>query len=740
VADLGDELFGMALHHVSRMLGVTQGGQVLLSGAAVGLLTELPPGIALRDLGPHRLRDVVRPVQLHQAVAEGIPDSFPPVPAALSRSGTLPAATTSFVGRERQLQELVDLLAVRRLVTLTGVGGSGKTRLALEVARRLQGSDRDGVCLVELAGLGNAELVPGAVLGALGMREPPAGMSATEALCAALADRAMLVVLDNCEHVVTGVATLVSALLPACAGLHVLATSREPLRVSGEVERLVLPLDRPAASAAEPLDRLAAYDAVRLLVERGSDVRPGFRLTGGNAAAVTSICAGLEGLPLAIELVAARLRTLSPEQLAARLGEQLDLLTDGARTRPDRQQTMRATLDWSHGLLAEDEKIVFRRLSIFAGGFTLEAAADVTGSDGVTEGQVVDAMERLASKSLIEIDHECEEPRLRMLEPVRQYAAERLRAAGERDEIVRRHLAWVVRFASAAGRGFLAEQLVWSARLRGEHDNIRQALEVALAGIDREAALRITGALGIAWYTMGQPDGRRWVAQALDAATGMPDRLRARALFAAGMLDENALDDQLAVQHVREAIELFRRLGNRRGEAWALMAMGRAAWSTEVEGRTPSAWFEDALRIFREVGEPAGIGWLLAFLAAESYYETGNLEAAKRGATEALEVGTASGVLQVVAESQRILALVAGMRGEYDESQRLFDQAVDALEQARDDYQLASVLDTRAFVAFERPRVAGARGSSQGVPSCPRQWLGRANHPRHNPLRPSTVG
>jgi class 3 adenylate cyclase len=247
VADLGDELFGMALHHVSRMLGVTQGGQVLLSGAAVGLITEIPPGIALRDLGPHRLRDVVRPVQLHQAVAEGIPDSFPPVPAAMSRSGTLPAATTSFVGRERQLQELVDLLAVRRLVTLTGVGGSGKTRLALEVARRLQGSHRDGVCLVELAGLGNAALVPGAVLEAVGMREPPAGTSATEALCAALAERALLLVLDNCEHVVAGVAALVSELLRACAKLHVLATSREPLRLPGEVERPVPPLDRSLA-------------------------------------------------------------------------------------------------------------------------------------------------------------------------------------------------------------------------------------------------------------------------------------------------------------------------------------------------------------------------------------------------------------------------------------------------------------------------------------------------------------
>ena len=307
------------------------------------------------------------------------------------------------MGRERELRELVDLLAARRLVTLTGVGGSGKTRLALEVARRVEDQHRDGVCLVELAGLGTDVLVPEAVLGALGMREPTAGRSASEVLCAALADRDLLLVLDNCEHVVAGVAALVSALLPACPALHVLATSREPLRVPGEVERPVPPLDLPDPEAVESPERLAEYDAVRLLVERGGDVRPGFRLTDGNAAAVASICAELAGLPLAIELAAARLRTLSAEQVAARLGEQLDLLTHGGRTRPDRQQTMRATLDWSHGLLTPDEQTVFRRLSIFAGGFTLDAAEQVVDGDGVERASVADAVERLASRSLVAV-------------------------------------------------------------------------------------------------------------------------------------------------------------------------------------------------------------------------------------------------------------------------------------------------------------------------------------------------
>jgi predicted ATPase len=710
VADLGDELFGMALHHVSRILGVTHGGQVLLSGAAVGLLTELPPGIALRDLGPHRLRDVVRPVQLHQAVAEGIPDAFPPVPAAMIRSGTLPAATTSFVGRERQRRELVDLLAVRRLVTLTGVGGSGKTRLALEVARRLQDACRDGVCLVELAGLGSDTLVPEAVIGALGMREPMAGRSATEFLCASLADRDLLLVLDNCEHVVGGVAALVSALLSACAGLHVLATGREPLLVPGEIERPVPPLDRPDPAVVESLERLADYDAVRLLVERGSDVRPGFRLTDGNSGAVARICAALEGLPLAIELAAARLRTLSPEQVAARLGEQLDLLTHGGRGRPDRQQTMRAALDWSHQLLAPDEQIVFRRLSVFAGGFTLDAAEQVAEGDGLDRTAVADAVERLASKSLIPIDHDRAEPRLHMLEPVRQYAAEWLNQAGERDRVVRRHLEWVVSLAAKAGKGFMREQRRWSARLRDEQDNIRQAMESALVESDPEAALHIAAALGWPWFAMGQPDAHAWIVRALEAAPGAPALIRAVGLLGAGMHAENALDYDEALVHLREALAISRAIGARALEGWVLSYLGRAAArAIDVDARPAAAWFEDALRIFREVDELLGIGWMLGLLAEEQF-KAGDLEGAGSRATEAYDLATRSGLPQIVAESRRVLAVVAVQRGKHADAKRLLEEVAAEHEQAGDRWELALTLTMTAQLTLGRgdhPRALG---------------------------------
>src|SRR5262249_14844733 len=310
--------------------------------------------------------------------------------------------------------------------------------------------------------------------------------------------------------------------------------------------------------------------------------------------------------------------------------------------------------------------------------------------------------ERLASKSLIELDHEREEPRLHMLEPIRQYAAERLRAAGERDEIVRRHLDWVVRFAVRAGLRFNAEQRYWTLRLRDEHDNVRQALEASFAGVDREAALRIAAALGTVWYARGQPDGRTVVVRALDAAPGAPDLLRARALFGAGMLEENALDYRQALLHLREALAVYRTCGVRSGEAWTLMAMGRAAWWIDVDGRPAAAWFADALQIFREVGEQAGIGFILSILAGESYW-AGDRELAASQAAEALEIGTASGVLQilVVGESRRMLAVLAADRGQHAESKRLIEQAAQAFEHAGDRWQLAHMLTTMAFLACE---------------------------------------
>jgi len=452
--------------------------------------------------------------------------------------------------------------------------------------------------------------------------------------------------------------------------------------------------DGDPAASQEP-ESLAGFDAIQLLVERARDVRPGFRLTKANAVAVAEICQWLDGLPLALELAAGRLRVLSPEQVAARLGDQLGLLTEGARTLPGRQQTRRATLDWSYGMLAPEEQTLFERLSVFAGGFTLEAADVVAGEgDGV-----LDPLERLVSKSLVALDHERAEPRFRMLEPIRQYAAERLQHAGAQDELLRRHRNWVVGFAELAGIGFISERQPWGRRLREEQDNVRQALEVSLARGDSEAALRIVAALGYAWFMTGQPDGLAWAQRALAQAVAAPDRLRAGALVTAGILSQASHDHHRALSYLREALALFRRTGGRRTEAFTLLWLGRAAMAADVEGgRAATVWFEEALRRYREVGLPGGGAWCLAFLGDDAF-ERGDLETAAVRAAEAQACAIEAGAPEVVVESKRILGLVAARRGEYAEAERLFADVVAAYREADDRYQLAAVLGAMAGLA-----------------------------------------
>jgi predicted ATPase/DNA-binding SARP family transcriptional activator len=375
---------------------------------------------------------------LHEQIAAG---GFPlplPLPTALPREGSLdtgkhnlPAPRTSFVGRERQMVEVKRTLAMTRLLTLTGAGGSGKTRLALEIARDLIGTYPDGVWLVELAPLVEGELVPETVAEILGVREQP-GRSRLETLLDALRDKEMLLVLDNCEHLIDAAARLADVLLSSCPHVRVLATSREPLGVRGELSWLVPPLSAPGSQQSPTVEELESYESARLFADRGSRRHPGFALTSENAQAVGQVCARLEGIPLAIELAAARVGMLSSEQILKRLGYSLKLLTGGDRSADHRHQTLRATLDWSYELLEEPEQVVFRRLSVFAGGFTLEAAESVGAGGDIGEEDVLDLLGGLVEKSLVVAEESWQRgARYRLLEPVRQYAREKLEEGEE---------------------------------------------------------------------------------------------------------------------------------------------------------------------------------------------------------------------------------------------------------------------------------------------------------------------
>ncbi len=494
-------------------------------------------------------------------------------PARFTPPNNLPAALTSFVGRGRELREVTGLLDRHRLVTLTGAGGAGKTRLAIEAACTRADACPDGVWLVELAGLDEAALVPAEVASALGLTLR-SQRSALEGLSAQLAGWDALLVLDNCEHLVTACAVLAEHLLGICPRLRVLATSREPLRVGGEVTWRVPSLMLPDRAHRDDPAELMSYASVRLFCERAADAAPGFALDADNAGAVTEICLRLDGMPLALELAAARVGALSPAQIAGRLTDALAVLTAGSRTALDRQQTLRATLRWSHDLLTDDERRLFRRLGVFAGGFPLEGAEAVAAGDGIDARDVADLLSRLVDKSLVVTDEERGSYRYRLLETMRQYANELLVAAGEAAALRSRHFAHHLRVAAAADpEGAAAGSSGALDRLEVDHDNLRAALGWAL-GAEPQRALELAVRMWPMWMAAGHfQEGRRWLEAALTAAPE-PTTVRAEALRAACGLEIRlgATGDLGALGAERVAI--FRALGDRRGVAHALDEAG----------------------------------------------------------------------------------------------------------------------------------------------------------------------
>jgi predicted ATPase/DNA-binding SARP family transcriptional activator/DNA-binding CsgD family transcriptional regulator len=512
---------------------------------------------------------------------EAPPLGSPPKRPSGASKHNLPAPRTSFVGRERELMEVKRALSMTRLLTLTGTGGSGKTRLALEVARNLVGAYQDGVWLVGLAGLSDSELVPQAVAGALGVREQP-GQQLIDVLVEALRDKEMLLILDNCEHLVEATARLVDVMLDTCPRLRGLATSREALDIAGEVRWTVPSLSVPDPRLPPTVGKLEGSESARLFVERASDRRPDFALVPDNAGAVAEVCRRLDGIPLAIELAAARVGTLSVEQISQKLMDSLTLLTSGDRTAAPRHRTLRGALNWSYELLGDQEQVFFRRLSTFMGGWTLEAVEAVVSGDGVEEGNVLDLLSGLVDKSLVVADATREGGvRYRLLEPIRQYASEKLEERGEAEAIKRRHAAFYLALAERAypelrGPG----QVKWLHRLMQENDNLRAAMAWLLSEDDTETAARIGWALWPFWWFRGQHrEGRRLMEAVLESESELPPVLQIRANVAAGLMVYGQADMETTERYAKKLIRLSRLatvLGERR------------------EGRTPPSIQEGA--------------------------------------------------------------------------------------------------------------------------------------------------
>ncbi len=604
-----------------------------------------------------------------------------------SAKGNLPASLDRFVGRHHDLDAIRALRGELRLVTLTGPGGSGKTRLALEVARPLGAEHADGVWLVDLAPIDDETVIAEATMAALGLRGSDA--PARDVLRAYLAGRDTLLLVDNCEHVLGGAATLIAELLVACPLMRVLATSREPLRVAGETEYAV--------------EGLGREEAVQLFAARVPRQR---RIDDMDA--IERICVALEGIPLAIELAAAKLRVLSPAQLADRLDDQLAVLARGVRTAPERQRTLRATLDWSYDLLDEAERTVFRRLGIFAGGFTADAAEHVVADDQIPRARIIDLLEQLIERSLLTRILGGARPRFRLLEPVRQYAAERLGEAGEPNALDQRHLDWVRHFSRQAFLKFFVEQHESTVRISEEHPNICQALEFAIANREGVTAAKIIDVLGYPWWTTGPPDARAWCERVLAALpTDAPAVTRAGALVATAMMRQEARQYDAALGLLLEARELYRRAKNVRGEAWALTWLGRDAYWRAPGSPEAQTLFEDALSRYRESDNPAGVGWCLRYLAYAAL-QAEDHDLARRRAEEAVQLGRSAHIGQIVAEGLRVLAILDARAGDFENADRRLAETIAIHEAAGDRYQLLTTHATAAEMAASRDDVIRA--------------------------------
>ena len=716
-----DGYVGLDMHRAARVANAAHGAQVLLSQATRDLLPEDLDGLTFRDLGDHRLKDLSGPQRLHQLCIDGLAADFPPPRTIEGRATNLPAQPTPLVGRDAELEAVCTLLLDEdtRMVTLTGPGGIGKTRLALQVAADLVGEFPDGVYGVLLAPVSDPDLVPFELARVLGVEES-SSLSLTEALKAELRNRRALIVFDNFEHV-GAAAEVLAVLLGACQRLKMLVTSREPLRIAAERQFPVPPLGLPASPGVKTAAEAAGSDAVMLFVERARALRPDFELTDATAPIVAEICERLDGLPLAIELAAAWAKVLPPASLLRRLENRLELPAARGREVPARQSTLRQAIAWSYDLLGDEERRLHFRLSVFMGGFTLEAAERVAGAD---ELDVLEGVASLVDRSLLrEAEEAGGEPRFSMLETIREFAREQLAQAGEEDLLLKRHALEFAQFAEEADAGLRGDdQLLWFERLESEHDNLRAALDSSLAAGDDETALRLGGALGWFWYTHGHAlEGCNRLTELLAATEGAPEKLRARPLYALGVLVDQRGEPERAAELVERSLAVFREQGDRERVAAALNSLGsikRALGDLDAA----RSLLEEGLAIRRELGDEARAASSLGNLGILAF-ERGDLDDAESRFLEALELDRMHGNEWGACTGLDSLAAVAIERGDHERARELNRAMLASVQRVRDQELIAFGLEKAAILAAAENKAARA-GRLAGAADAVREAAG----------------
>jgi predicted ATPase/class 3 adenylate cyclase/TolA-binding protein len=691
----GDDYVGPSLNRVARLLGAGYGGQVLLTQPVYDLVRDdLPHDASLRDLGEHRLKDLVRPERVYQLIAAGLPSDFPPLRSLDAFPHNLPIQVTSFIGREKEMAEVKRLLWDSHLVTLTGPGGTGKTRLSLQIAADFLEFYPDGAWLVELAPLTDPALLPQTVASVLGIREA-SNRPIMTLLTDYLRAKELLLILDNCEHLVEACAQLVNTLLHACPHILILASSREPLGIAGEAAFRVPSLSTPDARRLPPFELLTQYEAVRLFIERAEIALADFAVTKANAPAIAQVCYRLDGIPLAIELAAARVQVLRVEQIAARLDNRFRLLTGGSRTALPRHQTLRALIDWSYDILSEAERMLLQRLSVFAGGWTLEAAEAICSGGGIEPDQVLDLLIQLVNKSLVSADREQGvDARYHLLETIRQYARDKLLESGGGEHIRDRHLEYFLKLAERAEpelRG--PDQVAWLDLLENELDNLRTALEWSLepdpsrpsAGQGIEEGLRLASALSWLWHLRGhRSEGIEWLERALTTEASergdesLPQTralVRAKALQMIGTLWLFHMNTERGPAPLEESLALYRELGplGKPGMAYVIWALSMVA-SQQGNNDQAKALTNESLAQFQEMGDAFGITECLNMLGGIAL-EEGDYEQAKAITEENLALKRERGDKDGIAMSLSALGSMAFLEGDYERAKILYEES-----------------------------------------------------------------
>ncbi|MBV8529872.1 MAG: adenylate/guanylate cyclase domain-containing protein [Candidatus Eremiobacteraeota bacterium] len=670
------DYFGPAVNRVARLMSIGHGGQILVSGVTRDLASrDLPGGASLLDLGSHRLKDLTEPEQVWQLTIEGLSAEFPELKSLDTIPNNLPIQQTSFRGRERDLEEVQTLLGQHKLLTLVGSGGVGKTRLALQVGADVLDQNPDGVWLIDFAPITDPELVSSVIAQEIGMAQVE-GRRVDESIPQWLRRKKLLLIFDNCEHVLETVAAIANAITRSCPDVRMLATSRQALGVSGEQVMRLPSLDVPHKIADLTAAAIVEFGAVALFVDRARSIDRSFTLTDDTAPIVADICRRLDGIPLAIELAAARVKVLSIPNLAQRLSERFKILTGGSRTALPRQKTLGALIDWSYDLLTPQEQTLFNRVGIFAGGFSLDAATAVCSAEDLDEIDILDLLSSLTDKSLVVADTTGEQERYHLLESTRAYAVEKLTADGAREELARRHAEYFRDQALAAAERYgTGSAFAWLAVVELELDNDRAALEWALTrGNDAELGGGIAGALAGLWRNAGLAvEGRYWISLALERVNDAEHpHIAAHLWYALSILSSGQREHDMA----ERAMQLYASVHDARGTAraqrilaFALMQMGQldeakavieqalaalracadtatVATGLDVQAsiavihgdvRAARELLAQALAAFKALGNEQGIATVLGNLA-ELEFGDGRPELALQAASESLEI------------------------------------------------------------------------------------------------------